>query len=219
MKVLVMGGTSGIGKSIYDNIKPLCTEIIKTSRKELDTSSIDSTNKFIKKYKDMKFDALILNTGGPPDLKFEEISNEIWLENFNKLFLSFANLIKELKINKDGYIFLISSFIIKEPEDTLIMSSSLRSGFVSLFKSLSKLHSKNKISFINLAPGPIMTKRLENLLKNKNETIENFSKNLPHGRVPEPSEMGLFVKFVLENKIKAFNGVTIPFDSGLLKGL
>ena len=81
MKALVIGGTSGIGKSIYDNIKPLFTEVVKTSRKELDTSSIDSVKKFIKKYKDTKFDVLILNTGGPPDLKFEEISNEIWLEN------------------------------------------------------------------------------------------------------------------------------------------
>ena len=91
--------------------------------------------------------------------------------------------------------------------------------FVNLFKSLSKLFSKDQICFINLAPGPIMTKRLKNLLKSEKKTIKSFSKTLPPGLVPHPDEIGLFVKFVIENRIKSFNGVTITFDSGLLKGV
>ena len=217
MKALIIGGTSGIGKSIFDNIKSTCSEIKITGRKELDTSSMVSV-KFIKRYQKEKFDILVLK-GGPPDINFFKISDKIWIENFNKLFLSFLNLIKGLRLNKKGYIFLISSFIIKEPDQSLIISSSLRSGFVNLFKSLSKLFSKDQICFINLAPGPIMTKRLKNLLKSEKKTIKSFSKTLPHGLVPHPDEIGLFVKFVIENRIKSFNGVTITFDSGLLKGV
>ena len=41
-------------------------------------------------------------------------------------------ILKDLKINNNGYIFLISSSIIKEPSDSLIMSSSLRLGFSSV---------------------------------------------------------------------------------------
>ena len=50
-------------------------------------------------------------------------------------------ILKDLKINNNGYIFLISSSIIKEPSDSLIMSSSLRLGFSSVLKSLSKAYS------------------------------------------------------------------------------
>ncbi len=219
MRALIIGGTSGIGEAIYRNIKPLCKEAIKTGRKEIDTTSLESVTNYTTNLKDKEFDIIVLNTGGPPDLNFKTISNENWLENFNRLFLSFVNIIKELKIKKNGYVFLVSSYIIKEPGESLIISSSLRAGFASLFKSLSKIYSGEKVSFINLAPGPIKTKRLENLLKKENESLASFSKTMPHGEIPNPEELGLFVKFVVENNIKSFNGVTIPFDSGLLKGL
>ena len=99
------------------------------------------------------------------------------------------------------------------------MSSSLRSGFVSLFKSLSKVYKDSNISFINIAPGPIKTERLVNLLKKDNMTLEEFKKTMPGKNIPEPNEIGLFVEFVVKNKIKSFNGVTIPFDSGLLENI
>ena len=219
MRALVIGGTAGIGNSIYKHLKPLCKEAIKTGRKEIDTTSVESTEKYIDNLKNKKFDVLVLNTGGPPDINFDKISNDEWIKNFNRLFLSFINIIKKIEINKNGYIFLVSSYIIKEPSDSLIISSSIRTGFVSLFKSLSKLYETKKISFINLAPGPIRTERLENLLKAENQSFDSFAKTMPHKNVPKPDELGLFVKFVVKNKIKSFNGATIPFDSGLLKSI
>ena len=50
-------------------------------------------------------------------------------------------------------------------------------------------------------------------------TIEEFAKTMPGNVIPEPDEIGLFVEFVVNNKIKSFNGVTIPFDSGLLENI
>ena len=103
-----------------------------------------SVKNFCKKYYGP--DILVLNTGGPPDLNFKTINNEIWIENFNKLFLSFSNIIKDIGIKKNGYVFLISSYIIKQPSEELILSSSLRSGFNSLFKSLSFIYAKKKLN-------------------------------------------------------------------------
>ena len=217
MKAIIMGGTSGIGKSIADQLKNICDELIVAGSKEVDTTSIVSVKEFIKKNK--KTNILVLNTGGPKDLKFNEINDTDWTENFNRLFLSFSKIIKEIEVQNDGYIFLISSYIIKQPGEELIISSSLRAGFTNLFKSLSIIYAKSKISFINIAPGPIKTKRLERLLKAENISVGNFAKNLPTSQVPAPAEIGLFVQFVIENNIKSFNGVTIPFDSGLLKSI
>ena len=217
MKAVILGGTSGIGKSIAENLNKICTEIVAAGSKDINTSSSTSVNNFIKKNKNP--DILVLNTGGPPDLDFKEISSEVWIENFNKLFLSFSSIIKDIQVKDNGYIFLVSSYIIKQPGKELIISSSLRSGFVNLFKSLSKIYSHSKISFINIAPGPIKTKRLVNLLKKENLSLEDFAKTLPGSYLPEPDEIGLFVKFVVENRIKSFNGVTIPFDSGLLESI
>ena len=215
MKAIILGGTSGIGKSIAQKLKKHCKKIIITGRKQIDTTSIESVNKFIKK--NQKPDVLVLNTGGPPNLKFSDIKNEIWIENFNKLFLSFVNIIKNINVKNNGYIFLISSYIVIQPGTELLISSSLRAGFVSLFKSLSKIKKKSKISFINIAPGPIKTRRLLNLLKKDKITLKKFEKTMPGSNVPDPKEIGLFVEFIVKNKIKSLNGVTIPFDSGLLE--
>ena len=38
---------------------------------------------------------------------------------------------------------------------------------------------------------------------------------MPANRIPKPEEIGLFVEFIITNKIKSINGATIPFDSGL----
>ena len=38
---------------------------------------------------------------------------------------------------------------------------------------------------------------------------------MPGKKIPEPKEIGLFVQFVVKNKIKSLNGVTIPFDCGI----
>tara|TARA_Y100000746_G_scaffold106751_1_gene91248 strand:- start:146 stop:802 length:657 start_codon:yes stop_codon:yes gene_type:complete len=214
MKAIVIGGSKGIGKAISDELNTIDINVISTNSKDLDTSDLNSVNSFIND--NPKTDILVLNTGGPPPTDFNDIDLKTWQENFNKLFLSFALILNKIEINKGGYVFLVSSFAVKEPDPELILSSSLRVGFVSLMKMLSKLNLKKAVRYINIAPGPIKTERLVGLLKNSGESIEEFSENFPGNQIPEPEEIGMFVRFVVENQIKSFNGSTIYFDSGLL---
>ena len=209
MKALIIGGSKGIGKSISQKLKRLKFKIISPSSKELDTSKISTVRKFIKK--NDKFDILVLNTGGPPPMNFFDISEEMWNKYYNQLFLSFVIILQNIKVNKNGYVFLISSHTIKIPEDKLILSNSYRVAFTSVLKTYSKIQSKNKISCINIAPGPIKTQRLKNLVKN----MKQFEKNLPLGYAAHPDEIGLFIKSIIQNKIKYLNGATINFDGGL----
>ena len=86
-KAIVIGGSKGIGKEISKQLKSLKIKTISCSRKEIDTSSINSVKKFIKKYKST--DILVLNSGGPPPLKMSKINEETWNKYFNQLFLGF----------------------------------------------------------------------------------------------------------------------------------
>ena len=76
---------------------------------------------------------------------------------------------------------------------------------------------KNKIKFINIAPGPIKTQRLVNLLKKEKHRLKSSKAKCIGKKIPEPDEIGKFVKFVVENQIISFNGTTITFDSNLKK--
>ena len=77
-------------------------------------------------------------------------------------------------------------------------------------KSLTKDFAKRGVSCINIAPGPIDTDRLRNLV----DDVDELGKTLPMGRVGSVDEIGRFVKSIIENDIKYLTGVTINFDGG-----
>ena len=205
-KAIVLGGSRGIGKAISDSLKTIEIDVFAASKKDIDTSDLNSVKKFLEK--NTQTDILVLNTGGPEPKQFSTITEEDWNRYHNQLFLGFVTVLQNIKINDGGYIFLISSSVIKEPSEKLIISSAYRAAFSEVFKVLSKEYAKKNISCVNIAPGPINTDRTRELIEN----IKEFEKTLPMKRLGEPEEIGNFVKAIIENNIKYLSGVTINFD-------
>ena len=110
-KAIVIGGSKGIGKAIANGLESLEYKLVKTSKSQLDTSDLESVKKFASIHN--KTDILVLNTGGPPPKEFFSITEDDWLKYHNQLFLGFCILLKNIKINDGGYVFLISSNVIK----------------------------------------------------------------------------------------------------------
>ena len=205
-KAIVLGGSRGIGKAISDSLKSIKINVFAASKKDIDTSDLDSVRRFLEK--NTQTDILVLNTGGPEPKQFSNITEDDWNKYHNQLFLGFVTVLQNIKINDGGYIFLISSSVIKEPTAKLIISSAYRAAFSEVFKVLSKEYAKKNISCVNIAPGPINTDRTRELIEN----IKEFEKTLPMKRLGEPEEIGNFVKAIIQNNIKYLSGVTINFD-------
>ena len=205
-KAIVLGGSRGIGKAISDSLKTIDIDVFATSQKDIDTSNLNSVKEFLKINNET--DILILNTGGPKPKPFSTVTEEDWSKYHNQLFLGFITILQNIKVNDGGYIFLISSNVIKEPNSKLIISSAYRAAFSEVFKVLSKEYAQKNISCINIAPGPINTDRTQELIEN----IKEFEKTLPMRRLGEPQEIGNFVKAIIENDIKYLTGTTINFD-------
>ena len=203
---IVLGGSRGIGKAISESLKSIGCEVFAASKNDIDTSDLDSVKRFLEKHN--QTDILVLNTGGPQAKQFLEITEEDWKKYHNQLFLGFCQILQKIKINQNGYVFLISSNVIKEPNPKLIISSAYRAAFSEVLKIQSKEYAKQNISCVNIAPGPINTDRTKELVEN----IEEFKKTLPMQRLGEPEEIGNFVKSIVQNKIKYLSGVTINFD-------
>ena len=205
-KAIILGGSRGIGKAISDSLKILDLEVLSASSIDIDTSDLESVNKFAEK--NNVTDILVLNTGGPPIIEFAKITNEDWNKYHNQLFVGFCTLLQKITINDGGYVFVITSNVIKEPNAKLIISSAYRAAFSSVFKILSKEFASRDITMINIAPGPINTDRTKELVSDVGE----YADSLPMKRLGEPQEIGNFVASIIEKEIKYLSGAVINFD-------
>ena len=122
-KAIVLGGSRGIGKAISNSLKKLDLEVLSASSTDIDTSNLESVNEFAEK--NSTTDVLVLNTGGPPIIEFEKITNEDWNKYHNQLFVGFCTLLQKITINDGGYIFAITSLSMNVLSRNMILLSFL----------------------------------------------------------------------------------------------
>lgn len=210
-KAVVLAGSRGIGKAVASALRDDGHDVTALSREQLDTSDLAQCEDVAKSLKSV--DILVLNTGGPPAISFNDTTVDDWEKYHRQLLLGFIVMLKNIHVNDGGYIFLISSNNIKEPDSKLILSNAYRIAFTSVLKSLSHELAPRHVSCINIAPGPMDTDRLQSLVGD----VEDFGKNLPMQRVGKPKEIGDFVASIVDKEIKYLSGVTINFDGALSK--
>lgn len=203
---IVLGGSRGIGRAISESLESIGVKVLAASSADIDTSDLDSVRRFTQNHDST--DILVLNTGGPPPKQFPDVTEEEWNKYHNQLFLSFCIILQDIRIRDGGYVFLISSGVVREPHPNLVISSAYRAAFCEVLKVLSREYASREVSCITIAPGLIRTDRTRDLFK----AAPEFEKSLPMGRMGRPEEIGGFVKGIIQNSVKYLSGVTIPFD-------
>ena len=207
MDALVMGGSRGIGRAIAGALSDAGVNVYAASRRDVDTSDLDSVREFARAHPGT--DVLVLNTGGPPPKTFADTTEQDWLKYHNQLFLGFCTVLQNVRVNDGGYIFLISSSVIKEPDPRLVMSAAYRAAFSEVLRVQSRTeYAERDITCVTIAPGPINTDRTRELV----DDVEEFQKQLPMGRLGEPREIGEFVAGIVSRRIKYLSGAVINFD-------
>ena len=205
-EAIVLGGSRGIGQAIAASLRSIGIDVLAASSRDIDTSDLASVRRFAQNHDST--DILVLNTGGPPPKRFPDITEEEWNKYHNQLFLGFCIMLQDIRIRDGGYVFLISSGVVREPNADLVISSAYRAAFGEVLKVLSREYASREVSCITIAPGLISTDRTRSLFKN----APDLKKSLPMGRMGRPDEVGGFVKGIVQNNVKYLSGVTIPFD-------
>ena len=173
-------------------------------------------------------DAVLVNAGGPPAGIFADFDDAGWEEAFRLTLLSAVRLIREtaevMKKNGGGSILTLTSISVKEPIPNLILSNVMRSGVVSLVKSVSREFAPFGIRVNNIIPGFFNTDRLKKLdtaaAEQSGESIEEVRKkrqaNVPLTRYGEPEEFGKSAVFLLSPAAGYVSGHSFVIDGGLL---
>ena len=176
-------------------------------------------------------DALLVNAGGPPPGDFEAFADDgPWEAAFNLTLMSAVRLIREvlpaLKARR-GAVLAITSSSVKEPWPGLILSGVMRSAVASLLKALSVELAPSGVRVNNIAPGNIMTGRLERLIAaeakkagiSADDRRSQRQSAIPMGRIGEVEEFGRVGAFLLSPAASYVNGQTVLVDGGASKFL
>ena len=227
-KVLVSGGTKGIGGAIVTKLLDEGYSVIATTRdktkanilehknltvENLDLSSKDSVSEFQEKLESFKPSILINNAGVTKDNLFLRMSENDWTEvietNLNGTYRLTKIFLKDMIKNKWGRIINIGSVsgLMGNPGQTNYASS--KAALEGFTKSLAKEIGSRNITVNLVSPGFINTDMTSGL------TIEKLESQIPLGRIGNPSDVASLVAFLASEGAGYITGQTLVVDGGL----
>lgn len=198
---------------------------------ELEVADASSVKAWIKDTLDElgTVDALVVNGGGPPAGRFDDMDDASWKDGFENTLMSAVRLIRavlpEMRRKGSGSILTVTSSSVKEPIDNLLLSNVYRSGVTSLVKSLSMQEAQHGIRLNNLVPGFFDTERLRTLNQRISEESgrgldqvrNSHFDQIPMGRYGDPDEFGKAAVFLLSEAASYVTGETFVIDGGKMR--
>jgi 3-oxoacyl-[acyl-carrier protein] reductase len=166
-------------------------------------------------------DILLLNSGGPPRGRAIDATDEQIEDALSLLLLSAVRLVRlcrtHLEASGHGRVIAITSSAVKEPMDTLALSSTIRPGLTGWLKALSRDLGPSGVTVNTIAPGRIDTDRLKEVYPNGPSEADLAV--IPLRRLGLPREIGDVVTFLASDRAAYVTGATISVDGGLTRGL
>jgi len=156
-----------------------------------------------------RVDAVVNSFGDPPRPDLLSISDEMWIENFEMLFLSvvrMAKLVTEpMRQQGGGVIVNISACDSQEPGLGTPFSGTLRAAMEGFTKLYAKRYKADRIRMISVAPF---------FVADSMEELEgwNVPTDLMFGRPATYAEFAKTVAFLISDDAKFITGTTIKVD-------
>jgi 3-oxoacyl-[acyl-carrier protein] reductase len=174
-------------------------------------------------------DLLVVNSGGPPQGRFEDLTEAQWETAIDGTLRSSLRLLRaalpHLRQSDRPAILVILSSSVREPIPGLTTSNLLRPGLDGLVKSLAGELPPIRINAI--APGRVATARIEAIDTHRAQTggisIEEVQRQtiarIPLGRYGDPAEIGRVAAFLLSPAASYVSGQTVGVDGGMVRSL
>jgi 3-oxoacyl-[acyl-carrier protein] reductase len=166
-------------------------------------------------------DVVVLNSGGPPRTRSFEFTDEQLEDAVDLLLLSSIRLVRlclpHLEASGHGRVIAITSSAVKEPIDTLALSSAVRPGLVGWLKTASRELGPKGITVNSVAPGRIDTERIKEVYPDG--PSEEDLKTIALRRLGTAREVGDMVCFLASDRAAYVTGAAIGVDGGLSRSL
>jgi 3-oxoacyl-[acyl-carrier protein] reductase len=255
---LVAAASKGLGRAIAEEfaregarvamcsreetaIKTAAEEIVRKTKADVlpiaaDLSTREGCEAFVQtavaKYGTV--DILIVNAGGPPPGRFDDLDDEAWHKAVDLTLFSAVRLTRLalpiMRKQKSGSIVYSTSTSVRQPTQylNLILSNAIRAAVHGMAKTISSDLAKDGIRVNAVQPGRIATDRLVQLdmdtAKRQGTTPDAIRKRyeeqvIPMGRYGKPEEYAAAVVFLASPKASYITGVSLQVDGGMLMAM
>ncbi len=206
MRILITGGSRGIGKDICDVFTQQGHEVISPSRDELDLASSFT-------YIPQKIDILINNAGiNKVDSVFDgENYEEMMNVNYFSPLKLFKQCLPYMQKQKYGRVINIGSIWIDYAKPGRSAYSASKNALHSLTKAITSEYASSNILANTVSPGFISTDMT--FQNNSEEAIKELRSKIPLGRLGYTKEVADLVYF-LTVKNSYISGQNIVIDGG-----
>jgi 3-oxoacyl-[acyl-carrier protein] reductase len=174
-------------------------------------------------------DLLVVNSGGPPPGRFEELDEAAWTAAIDGTLWSAIRLLRaalpHLREGRDPAILVILSSSAREPVPGLTTSNLIRPGLAGLIKSM--VDEIVPVRINGLAPGRLRTDRIAQIdaarAASSGTRVEEIQRRtlerIPLGRYGDPLELGRVGAFLLSPAASYVTGAIVPVDGGMIRAL
>ena len=177
-------------------------------------------------------DTLVYVTGSPKPGRFLELSYEEWRAASDLLVVSpayLAKLVADQMIadHTRGRMVFLSSYVIKEPNLTIALSSVCRAAVLSLVRTLARELGPKGIRVNGIMPGFIRTGRIDQLADDQSrrrgitseDYVHEIEGEIPVGRIGTTEELANAIVFLGSDLSSYVSGATIPVDGAILRSI
>lgn len=217
-RVLITGGSRGIGKAIAECYISAGFQVVSPSREELELSSTESINKYLATPENIAIDVLINNAAENTISEIDDLSLDAWQRmmtiNLTAPFLLIKFISKFMRQNNWGRIVNISSCYSLVGRIGRSAYGATKSGLNSLTRSAALELAPHNILVNSVLPGFIETDLTHQ--NNSPKQIQALCKQIPLNRLGTAEEIANLVFFLGTEKNTYITGQHMIVDGGFL---
>lgn len=213
-KVLVTGGSRGIGRQISKLLKEKGYMVETPERSELDLTNLQSIEGYFSH--NTNFDILINNAGINVLAQIESIEHDSWHKmvavNLTAPMLLIQKVVPYMKEAKWGRIVNISSMFSNITKEKRGAYSAVKSGLNGLTRTAAVELAPFGVLVNSVCPGYVETDLTYQ--NNSPSEIEKILQDIPIGRMAKAVEIAELVEFLISDRNSYLTGQSITIDGG-----